>query len=86
MHTEFWFRTQLENVRLEDRGKGGRNNIKIDLKDLGCEKWFRMMSNILLCYWLFLAWDRLCGLVVRVPGYRSRSPGPIPGVTVFSEK
>jgi hypothetical protein len=25
----------------------------------------------------------LCGLVVRVPGYRSRGPGPIPGATKF---
>jgi hypothetical protein len=30
--------------------------------------------------------DRLCGRVVRVPGYRSRGPGPIPGDTRFSEK
>jgi hypothetical protein len=30
--------------------------------------------------------DRLCGLVVRVPGYRSRGPGSIPGTTIFSEK
>jgi hypothetical protein len=29
---------------------------------------------------------RLCGLVVRVPGYRSRGPGSIPGSTKFSEK
>jgi hypothetical protein len=29
---------------------------------------------------------RLCGQVVRVPGYRSRSPGSIPGTTKFSEK
>jgi hypothetical protein len=28
----------------------------------------------------------LCGLVVRVPGYRSRGPGSIPGSTGFSEK
>jgi hypothetical protein len=27
--------------------------------------------------------DRLCGLVVRVPGYRSRCPGSIPGATRF---
>jgi hypothetical protein len=27
--------------------------------------------------------DRLCGLVVRVPGYRSRNPGSIPGATRF---
>jgi hypothetical protein len=30
--------------------------------------------------------DRLCGLVVRVPAYRSRGPGLIPGATGFSEK
>jgi hypothetical protein len=30
--------------------------------------------------------DRLCGLGVRVPGYRSRGPGSIPGATRFSEK
>jgi hypothetical protein len=30
--------------------------------------------------------DRLCGLVNRVPGYRSRSPGSFPGTTRFSKK
>jgi hypothetical protein len=30
--------------------------------------------------------DRLCGLVVRVPGYRSRGPGSILDATRFSEK
>jgi hypothetical protein len=30
--------------------------------------------------------DRLCGLVVRVPGYKSRGPGSIPRSTTFSEK
>jgi hypothetical protein len=31
--------------------------------------------------------DRLCGLVVKVPGYRFRGPGSIPGATnFFSEK
>jgi hypothetical protein len=30
--------------------------------------------------------DCLCGLVVGVPGYRSRGPGSIPGATKFSEK
>jgi hypothetical protein len=30
--------------------------------------------------------DRLFGLVVRVPGYRYRGPGSIPGATRFSEK
>jgi hypothetical protein len=31
-------------------------------------------------------YDRLCGLVVRVPGYRSRTPRSIPGTTKFSEE
>jgi hypothetical protein len=30
--------------------------------------------------------DRPCGLVVRVLGYRCRSPGSIPGATTFPEK
>jgi hypothetical protein len=30
--------------------------------------------------------DRLCGLVARVPGYRSRGPGYIPDTTRCSEK
>jgi hypothetical protein len=30
--------------------------------------------------------DRLCGLVVRVPSYRSIGQGSIPGATRFSEK
>jgi hypothetical protein len=29
---------------------------------------------------------RLCGLVIRVPGCRSRGPGSTPGATRFSEK
>jgi hypothetical protein len=30
--------------------------------------------------------DRLCGLVVRAPGYRSRGPGSIPRATRFFQK
>jgi hypothetical protein len=30
--------------------------------------------------------DRLCGLVVRFPGYRSRGPSSIPSATRFCEK
>jgi hypothetical protein len=29
--------------------------------------------------------DRLCGLVGRIPGYRSRDPDSIPGAIRFSE-
>jgi hypothetical protein len=32
---------------------------------------------------LIVTCDRLCGLVVRIPGYRSRGPGSIPGATKF---
>jgi hypothetical protein len=41
------------------------------------------LQNLNEVYWDV---DRLCGLVVRVPGYRSRSPGSIPGATRFYEK
>jgi hypothetical protein len=34
---------------------------------------------------LYIIHDRLCGLVVRVLGYRSGGPGSIPGTTRFSE-
>jgi hypothetical protein len=35
----------------------------------------------------YMSWrDRLCGLVVRVLGYRSGGPGSIPGTTRFSEE
>jgi hypothetical protein len=34
----------------------------------------------------FLTGYSLCGLVVRVPGYRSRGPGSIPGAAKLSEK
>jgi hypothetical protein len=30
---------------------------------------------------IYLSYDRLCGLVVRVLGYRSGGPGSIPGTT-----
>jgi hypothetical protein len=33
-----------------------------------------------------LVQNRLCDLMVRVPGYRPRGPGSIPGATRFSEK
>jgi hypothetical protein len=35
---------------------------------------------------VYITYDRLCDLVVRVPGYRSRGPGSIPDTTRFSEK
>jgi hypothetical protein len=35
---------------------------------------------------LSLIYDHLCGLVVTVPCYRAKGPGPIPSATRFSEK
>jgi hypothetical protein len=50
-----------------------------------------MVLTVIACIKEFIAcilpWtDRLCGLVVRVPGYRSRDPDSIPGAAIFSEK
>jgi hypothetical protein len=39
--------------------------------------------NFVILYW---QWDRLCGLAVRVPGYRSWGLGSIPAATRFSDK
>jgi hypothetical protein len=51
----------------------------------------RSASMVGLAVWFVCAcacrtFDRLCGLLVRVPSYRSRGPGSIPGATRFSEK
>jgi hypothetical protein len=37
------------------------------------------LANLLL----YFEHDRLCGLVVRVPGYRFRGPGSVPGANRF---
>jgi hypothetical protein len=43
------------------------------------------MASVCLKYWLLISYgeecDRLCGLVVKVLGYRSGGPGSIPGTT-----
>jgi hypothetical protein len=36
--------------------------------------------------YMYIYFDRLCGLVVRVLGYRFGGPGSIPGTTRFSDK
>jgi hypothetical protein len=63
-------------------GRPGRNwkknYIEIHLEDSGRElNAFELRLSLP---------DGLCGLVVSVPGYRSRGPGSIPGATRFSEK
>jgi hypothetical protein len=47
--------------------------------------WVLFKHGVLICVKCCL-WDSLCGLVVRVSGYRSRGLGSIPGTTRFSEK
>jgi hypothetical protein len=51
---------------------------------------FKVVSFLQVCKLIFEGIshlsDRLCDLVVRVPGYRSRGPGSIPDATRFSEK
>jgi hypothetical protein len=42
--------------------------------------------SFVLCWCCCWCLVHPCGLVVRVPGYRSRGPGSIPGATRFSEK
>jgi hypothetical protein len=44
----------------------------------------RILSRQIIFIYSF--YDHLCGLVVRVSGYRSRGPGLISGATRFSEK
>jgi hypothetical protein len=43
-------------------------------------------SRDLVLVFMWRTYDGLCGPVVRVPGYRYRGPGSIPGATRFSEK
>jgi hypothetical protein len=37
-------------------------------------------------YYFYYYHDRVCSLLVRVPGYRSRGPGSIPSATRVSEQ
>jgi hypothetical protein len=41
------------------------------------------LSKIFSTEYVTMFRDRLCGLVVRVPGYRSRGPGLIPALPDF---
>jgi hypothetical protein len=46
----------------------------------------RNRRKVLLNEFFISRMEHLCGLVVRVPGYRFRDLGSIPGTTTFSEK
>jgi hypothetical protein len=52
------------------------------LQESGCRvTWLSRYLPLSLITLLKASEDRLCGLVVRVPGYRSGSPCSIPGTT-----
>jgi hypothetical protein len=53
-------------------------------KTPGCM--FGRLSEQVTARTCFCLWTSLCGLAVRVPGYRPRGPGSIPGAAWFSEK
>jgi hypothetical protein len=42
--------------------------------------------HVIELFYIKFSVDRLCGLVVRIPGYKSGGPGYIPGSTRFFEK
>jgi hypothetical protein len=44
----------------------------VEIKDIDCSNYLKTVIH---------RHDRLCGLVVRVLGYRSGGPGSIPGTT-----
>jgi hypothetical protein len=51
-----------------ERNRGGLLKSYLLPEEKNCVKWY-----------VGVVGDRLCGLVVRVPGYRSGGPGSIPG-------
>jgi hypothetical protein len=64
--------------------------LQLDERDFGfqllTEEEISAVTLFIIYFHQHYLYDRLCGLVVRLPGYRSRGPGSIPGATKFSEK
>jgi hypothetical protein len=64
----------------------GANLVQL-LLNKGMFKWQIYLPSASICSSNKCLWsDRFCGLVVRVPGYRSRGSVSIPGATRFPEK
>jgi hypothetical protein len=55
----------------------------ISTRQCGSVNWYLFCVHFLKDIYCF---NRLCGLVVRVPGFRSRGSGSVPGAARFSEK
>jgi hypothetical protein len=54
--------------------------MKMNLAPCATKRFIYILKN------QYLRNNRLCNLVVRVPSFRTRGPGSIPGATKFSEK
>jgi hypothetical protein len=76
----FWGKKEAENVLRIDYRVVWRKRLQVRY---GENFMVRSLSCIL---YIYIYWVHLCGLVVRVPDYRSRGPGSISGATRFSEK
>jgi hypothetical protein len=61
-------------------------NVLVQIENkMELQQFIYLFLYIIYILFIFIC-DHLCGLVVRVPGYRSRGPGSIPGAVRFSEK
>jgi len=69
------FTQELEGTRRRGRSrKGWREEVERDLQVLGVRRWRELVID--RGKWRgILRQDRLCGIVVRVSGYRYRGPG-----------
>jgi hypothetical protein len=70
-----WFNRNVKVLRLPSWRRWLKNNLK--------ETSFVAKFQMTAWYLIFFSF---CGIVVRVPGYRFRSPGSILGDTRYSEK
>jgi hypothetical protein len=72
--------TGRQNV---ERILGHRKDQKLAIVNMIINSWDPQTDGNFFKFLTSWMTDRLCGLVVRVPGYRSRSPGSIPGPNNF---
>jgi hypothetical protein len=60
-------------------------DVELPFKGLAVTDVFSRESEGNICHLIYVIWDRLCGLEVRVPVYRFKGPGLNPSATRFSE-
>jgi hypothetical protein len=76
-----FLRAQVSGAEVTTGLTTGLHSLSFDFLVVLC-----FQHGLIYIMFRFLRRDLLCGLVVRVPGCRSRGPGFIPGATTFSEK